>query len=175
MAYNIHRLNIERAPSAWYKNPQRRNTHGIYHDTLVKYQKRMLLGNPIIKNRAHDDSFIYAIFAAFKPTNISGAKEKLYWDKVSESFVPKEELCKNYNTIEWTCALSGKPITSSIDNFDLENFVHPDYHDALSAPMVDSRILKSSVDFRKHVKKLLLKQQKEFLKHARKNSNTELD
>ena len=85
-----------------------------------------------------------------------------------------EKLEENYNTIDWICALSGKPIRAKIDNFDLENFVHPEYHDALLAPMVDSRILKSSVEFRKHVKKLLLNKQREFLYHARKNSKIDL-
>jgi len=170
MGYNIRKLEITRAPFVGYKNPYRRNSHGIYHEGLEKYQRRLLLENPIIRNRAICDSFMYAIFAYMIPQNIGGSKSKLYWDKTTESFVTMEKLHENYNTIEWTCALSNKPIMSSIDNFDLENFVHTDYHDALDAPMVDSRILKSSVDFRKHIKKLLLNQQKEFIKYARKNS-----
>jgi len=55
-------------------------------------------------------------------------------------------------------------------NFDLENFVHPEYYDVLKAPMVDSRILKSSIEFRKKCKKLLLDERQEFLNMARKNS-----
>jgi hypothetical protein len=86
-----------------------------------------------------------------------------------------EDLKENYNTIDWVCALSGKPIRSKTDNFSLENFVHPEYHDALLAPMVDARILKSSIEFRKHIKKLLLNQQQEFLNLARKNSKKNLD
>jgi hypothetical protein len=48
--------------------------------------------------------------------------------------------------------------------------VHPDYHDTLGGKTVDGRIIKSSVAFQKHVKKLLLNQQQEFLKLAKKNS-----
>jgi hypothetical protein len=81
-----------------------------------------------------------------------------------------EELEESYDTIDWTCALSGEPIRSNINNFNVENFVHPDYHDTLGGKTVDGRILKSSVAFQQHVKKLLLNQQKEFLNIARKNS-----
>lgn len=171
--FNIKNLKIERAPKIGYTNSTRTNVHGIFTDKLERYQRALLLESPIIKNRAIDDSFIYAIFGAYVP---EGRKvgTKLYWDETTNNFVNKEQLLINYNTVEWICAISGEPIRSRIDNFNLENFVHPDYHDTLSAPMVDSRILKSSVDFRKHIKKLLLDQQKEFLKHARKNSKIDL-
>lgn len=171
--FNIKNLKLERAPRVGYTTCIRTNIHGIYTDTLERYQRTLLLESPIIRNRADDDCFIYAIFGAYVP---EGRKvgTKLYWDETTNDFVNKEQLLINYNTVEWICAISGEPIRSSIDNFNLENFVHPDYHEVLSAPMVDSRILKSSVEFRKHIKKLLLNQQKEFLKHARKNSKIDL-
>ena len=61
-------------------------------------------------------------------------------------------------------------VSSNINNFDVKNFVHSDYWDTLSESSVDGRILESSLKFRDHIKKLLLNQQKEFLKLARKNS-----
>ena len=174
MPYHPHDIKIERTPYVAYKNAHRMNSRGIYIDNLPKYQRRLLVGSPIIAKGADDDSFIYAVFRALAPKAISSAKRKTYWDRTTESFVKIDELHENYNTIEWRCAISGEPIQSNINNFSLENFVHPDYHDVLTAPMVDSRILKSSVDFRKHIKKLLLNQQKEFLKYARKNSKIDL-
>ena len=56
----------------------------------------------------------------------------------------------------------------SIWNFQLENFIHPDYSEVLEAPMVDSRILKSSIEFRKYCKKLLLEDQQEFIRIVKK-------
>jgi hypothetical protein len=44
----------------------------------------------------------------------------------------------------------------------------------LEAPMVDSRILKSSVEFRHKCKKLLLAEREEFLKLAKKNAKRSL-
>mgnify|MGYP000105755700 FL=1 len=64
---------------------------------------------------------------------------------------------------------------ASINDFSPENFVHPDHWDMINYKMIDGRIVRSSVEFRKKAKKVLLKQQKDFLKIARKNSETNLD
>ena len=169
MAYNIRNVEIKRT-----NKPYTHGRYGISFKDMRRYQKRILIENPIIKDSSSDDNFIYSIFKIFqKSTHTSPIK--IYWDSNTRDFVKIEKLEENYNTIDWICALSGKPIRAKIDNFDLENFVHPEYHDALLAPMVDSRILKSSVEFRKHVKKLLLNKQREFLYHARKNSKINLE
>jgi hypothetical protein len=76
--------------------------------------------------------------------------------------------------MEWLCAISLKPIRAKFMNFDLENFIHPEYSEILDAPMVDSRILKSSIEFRKECKKLLLNERQEFLKLAKKNAKRSL-
>ena len=93
---------------------------------------------------------------------------------VNDRALDEKGLERSYNTVKWTCAISLKPIKARFMNFDLENFVHPEYRDVLKAPMVDSRILKSSIDFRKKCKKLLLEQREEFLKLAKKNSKSNL-
>ena len=64
--HSIHSLKIERAPVG-YNNQQRRSCFGIYYDKLKKYQRLLLVSNPIMKNRTKDDDFIYAIFKAFNP------------------------------------------------------------------------------------------------------------
>tara|TARA_B110000285_G_C15072612_1_gene588850 strand:+ start:259 stop:606 length:348 start_codon:yes stop_codon:yes gene_type:complete len=104
----------------------------------------------------------------------STTSSKIYWDMRSDKALTEKGLERSYNTVNWTCAISLKPIKAKFMNFDLENFVHPKYHDTLNAPMVDSRILKSSVEFRKKCKKLLLEQREEFLKLAKKNAKRSL-
>jgi hypothetical protein len=41
--------------------------------------------------------------------------------------------------------------------------------------MIDSRILKSSIEFRKKCKKLLLEEREDFLKLAKKNAKRKID
>ena len=170
MAYNKKYPKLERvSPHSPYSN-----RFGIKLSNLARQQKRLLIENPILGERSESDQFVHIIFNICQHRYTS-SKNKYYYDWSTDSFVKMEDLKENYNTIDWVCALSGKPIRSKTDNFSLENFVHPEYHDALLAPMVDARILKSSIEFRKHIKKLLLNQQQEFLNLARKNSKKNLD
>lgn len=170
MAYNKKYPKLERvSPHSPYSN-----RFGIKLSNLARQQKRLLIENPILGSRCESDQFVHIIFNICQHRYTS-SKNKFYYDRSTDSFVKMEDLKENYNIIDWVCALSGKPIRSKTDDFSLENFVHPEYHDALLAPMVDGRILKSSVAFRKHVKKLLMNQQQEFIKLARKNSKKKLD
>lgn len=170
MAYNKKYPKLERvSPHSPYSN-----RFGIKLSNLARQQKRLLIENPILGERCESDQFVHIIFNICQHRYTS-SKNKYYYDWSTDSFVKMEDLKENYNTIDWVCALSNKPIRSKTDNFSMQNFVHPEYHDALLAPMVDSRILKSSIEFRKHIKKLLLNQQQEFLNLARKNSKKNLD
>ena len=97
---------------------------------------------------------------------------KLFFDRTTGEPMLMENLIKSYDTVDWFCAISRKPIKARFNNFQLENFVHPEYSDVLSNPMVDSRILKSSVEFRKYCKKLLLEDQQEFLRIVKKGKKS---
>jgi hypothetical protein len=163
MAYNKKYPNIQRTGG-----PYPRNRYGIRYDSISKQQRRLLLEHPIIKDRAQDDQFLQIVFELCRHRHVDRF-DKLYYDWSTEEFVKLDVLKESYDTIDWKCALSDRDIRSNINNFNAENFVHPEYWDTLSGG-VDSRIWESSVRFQKHVKKLLLNQQKEFLKLVRKNS-----
>ena len=163
MAYNKKYPNILRTGG-----PYPRNRYGVRYDSISKQQRRLLLEHPIIKDRAQDDQFLQIVFELCRHRHVDRF-DKLYYDWSTSTFVKMDELKESYDTIDWKCALSGREIRSNINNFSAENFVHPEYHDTLSGN-VDSRIWESSVLFQKHIKKLLLNQQKEFLKIVRKNS-----
>lgn len=164
MAYNNKYPQIKRTGG-----PFPRNRYGVCYDGLSKQQKRLLLENPLMKESAQSDQFLHIIFEVCKHSKYSG-ENKFYFDWSTNEIMKRDKLEENYDTIDWTCAISGEPIRSNINNFSPQNFVHPDYHDILGGDTIDGRILKSSLAFQKHIKKLLLDQQKEFVKLARKNS-----
>lgn len=164
MAYNNKYPKIRRTGG-----PYPKNRYGVCYDGLSTQQRRLLLENPIIKERAQSDQFLHILFEVTRSRHTQH-KERFYFDRSTNKFLQLEELKESYDTIDWNCALSGEPIRSNINNFDVKNFVHPDYWDSLSESSVDGRILESSIKFRKHIKKLLLNQQKEFISLARKNS-----
>lgn len=151
--------------------PYPANRFGIRLSTLSRAQRRLLTEYPLLKERCQSDQFVHILFEqhsyTFRPNT---SENKLFYDWSTGEIIDREKLDDNYQTIDWVCAISGKPIRARMDDFSLQNFVHPEYHDVLKAPMVDSRILKSSVEFRKKCKELLLKQQEEFFKLAKMNS-----
>lgn len=150
------------------------NRYGVSFETLSRQQKRLLIDNPIIRERCQSDQFVHILFELCQHRNTNKQDERYYYDWSTGDFVQLQELKENYNTIDWVCAISGKPIRAKMDDFNPENFIHPEYLDVLKAPMIDSQILKSSIEFRKHIKKLLLNQQQEFINLAKKNSKYNL-
>ena len=166
MAYNKKYPNIKRTGG-----PYPRNRFGVRYDSISKQQRRLLLEHPILKDRAQSDQFLHIIFEVCRHRHVDRF-DKFYYDLSTDSFVNMSELKENYDTIDWVCAISCRDIRSNINDFSPSNFIHEEYLDILNPNFVDARIVKSSVLFQKHVKKLLLNQQKEFLKLARKNSKS---
>jgi len=155
-------------------NPKQAHRHGIKLDGLPRSIKQFLIENRSLNEWANDVQFLEQIIK-IEANNLklknNTVKRKVYFDWTTETPVPMNELIESYDTIEWHCAISGKPILAKFNNFSLENFIHSEYSDILKAPMVDSRILKSSVNFKKYCKELLLKDQKEFLNVVKKGKS----
>jgi len=150
------------------------NRYGIRLKPLQKKYRRFLVENRHIKKWSDDDQFVHCVLRMQKVNTRDSTVYKTYFDWQSKRPVDINKLKEIANTVDWLCAISGKPIKSKFMNFDLENFVHPEYHDVLEAPMVDSRILKSSIEFRKKCKELLLSDREEFLDLAKKNAKRRL-
>lgn len=170
MAISYSKIKIKRT-----NNPRGGCRFGIVLKHLPKSFRQFLIKNKNMERWAQSDQWVECALKIQRPRVKDSSALKIYWDWEGGSAVDKQTLENNYNTIDWICAVSGKPIRSKFMNFDLENFIHPEYHDVLKAPMVDSRILKSSIEFRKKCKELLLNERQEFLNMARKNAKKRLD
>lgn len=149
--------------------PYPANRHGVVLRVLRKRDRHFLVEHRHMKKWADSDQFVKcALMATHIPKHPTS--KRLYWDYENSKAVNRDGLIQSYNTVDWVCAISLKPIKAKFMNFDLENFVHHEYRDVLDAPMVDSRILKSSIEFRKMCEKLLMKQRDKFLELAKKGS-----
>jgi len=148
------------------------NRYGIILKHLPRFLRKFLITHRNLAKWSDDDQFMECVLKMQRPNSTTSTK--IYWDIANDKALSEKGLTRSYHTIDWYCAISLKPIKAKFMNFDLKNFVHPEYYDVLEAPMVDSRILKSSVDFRKKCKKLLLQQRQEFLILAKKNSKSNL-
>ena len=146
-----------------------RGKHGISFESLSRSHKRFLLEHQNLRKIAHDPRVMSAIFGIHR-TDTKSIKHKLFWDWRTKKLRKIEPLKQSYDMVPWKCALSGRPILSSMSNFEPKNFVHPDYWDTLGKN-VDMAIVESSVKFRIKCQKLLLNQQKELLKIFKDNAN----
>ena len=160
-------IRIEKTGGPWPAN-----RYGIVLKYLPRFLRKFLITHRNLAKWSDDDQFMACVLKIQRPN--SRTNTKIYWDIVNDRPLSEKGLERSYNTIDWYCAISLKPIKAKFMNFDLKNFIHSEYYDVLEAPMVDSRILKSSVEFRKKCKKLLLEQRAEFLKLAKKNAKRKL-
>jgi len=160
-------IRIEKTGGPWPAN-----RYGIVLKYLPRFLRKFLITQRNLAKWSDDDQFMECVLKIQRPN--SRTNTKIYWDVINDRAIDEKGLERYYNTIDWYCAISLKPIRARFMNFDLKNFIHPEYYDVLEAPMVDSRILKSSVDFRKKCKKLLLAEREEFLKLAKKNAKSNL-
>jgi len=160
-------IRIEKTGGPWPAN-----RYGIVLKYLPRFLRKFLITHRNLAKWSDDDRFMECVLKIQRPN--SRTNTKIYWDVINDRAIDERGLERSYNTVDWYCAISLKPIRAKFMNFDLKNFVHHEYYDVLEAPMVDSRILKSSVDFRKKCKKLLLAEREEFLKLAKKNAKSNL-
>ena len=170
MAKSYSYIEIKRTTGAYPKN-----RYGIVFKPLMKLYRKFLVEHRHIRRWSQDDQFVSCVLRMQRPAIKNSSVLKFYFDHESKKVLGAAQYLERINEIDWLCAISSKPIRAKFMNFDLKNFVHPEYHDVLDAPMVDSRILKSSVEFRKKCKELLLKEREEFLILAKKNAKRNLE
>jgi hypothetical protein len=169
MAKSYFNIEIKRTSGTYPKN-----RYGIVLKPLMKLYRKFLVEHRHIKKFAQNDQFISCILRMQRPSIKNSSSLKFYFNHENGKVLNATEYLEQINELDWVCAISSRPIRSKFMNFDLANFIHPEYHDVLNAPMVDSRILKSSIEFRKKCKELLLKERQEFLMLAKKNAKRNL-
>lgn len=158
----------KKIPTFEYK-PGVKGKHGIAFKGLSKSHKRFLLEHQNLKRYADQPGVMAALFAMNKPTN-NGIKHKFFYDHRTGDLKKIDGIAESYSTVDWKCAISGRPIKSKMTDFSPQNFVHPDYWDTLSDGISES-IVKSSIRFRQKCEELLLNQQKELMQIFKSNSN----
>lgn len=146
-----------------------RGKHGVSFSTLSKSQKRFLLEHQNLKEFADNPQALSVVLGLFRGSNNS-LKSKMFYDWRQNEIKLVDELQRSYDSIEWTCALSGRPIMATMGDFSAKNFVHPEFWEALEGG-VSQEVLKSSIAFRHKCQELLLNQQKELMKVFKKNAN----
>lgn len=143
---------------------------GILLENLKPYQKNILLDNPLLKDSAKSDQFVLILF---KLANIEINKKntrKLFFNPYKNTISNYKQIEKDSKLIDWHCAICNDNIKSEISEFYLENFLCNKCKKTHStkSKFIDARILENSIKFRKHCKKILLKEQRKFINYIKK-------
>ena len=160
--YRVRKINF-----GWY-----RRRHGILLENLPPSKQKFLLDNDYLKWLEPDPQTYEIIFKIIDMKDLEKAANKPIWNPFKETFTTLKELELDSNIVDWTCGICSINIKSRMDSKKVENFVCEKCQKSHNSTnkVVDSRIIDSSVKFNKHCKKLLKREQSEFLSYVRKSS-----
>lgn len=149
---------------------------GIRFTNLEPHHQRILLDNPLIQDRSKSDQFVLILFRMADLDKSNKQNRKIYYNPYKDSVDKYRDILKHSRQIEWKCAITGKKIMSELGNFEPNNFLADECKEEFGnkSKIIDQRIIESSLNFRKHCKKLLMQQQKLYLKNVKMSSQADL-
>jgi hypothetical protein len=145
--------------------------HGIVIVGLSPRYVRILKSNPIIKRYSNDDRFIQAIFKMEDLRIKLSHIQRPFVHPVSKEIHPYSFIKDSYKIFDWNCAYCNIEIKSRIDSFKPENFTCEKcfkYY-IKDSKKINQRIVESSLSFTEKCKRLMIDNQKSFLKYIKKN------
>jgi hypothetical protein len=160
--YKVRKINF-----GWY-----RRKHGILLENLPPGKQQLLIENSFMKWLESDPQTFEIIFKMEDMHDHEKNPNKIIWNPYKDTFTSLKQLEYDSESIEWKCAICRIDILSRPELSEVENFVCSkcqESHNSTNST-VDQRIVKSSVDFTEHCKKILKNEQTEFLKHIKKEA-----
>lgn len=159
----IKRQNRGKSPTKW----------GILLKGLPPRYRKILSNNQIFRRYSNDDRFILSIFK-MEDANIKVSYLKRpFINPESKEVSTYASVIDQYKIFDWTCAYCKTPIKSRIDNYKASNFTCTkcfNYY-IKDSQTYNQRIVDASVEFTTFCKRLMLDNQKKFIKYIKKNEN----
>ena len=158
---NIKRQNKGRTPTKW----------GISLKGMAPRYQKILKENKIFRLYSDDTRFILSIFK-IEDSNIKVSHNKRpFINPETKGVSPYSNVVNDYKIINWECAYCKTPIKSKIDNYKADNFTCKkcfDYY-IKDTKIYNSRIVEASLEFTTHCRRLMLDNQKKFIKYIKRN------
>jgi len=159
----LKRQNRGKAPTKW----------GILLRGLAPRYKKILANNPIFKKYSNDDRFILSVFS-IEDSNIKVSHlQRPFINPESKEVSTFANVINQYKVFNWNCAYCRTPIKSRIDNYKASNFTCTkcfNYY-IKDTKTYNQRIVDSSVEFTTYCRKLMIENQKKFIKYIKKNEH----
>lgn len=159
----LKRQNRGKAPTKW----------GILLRGLAPRYRKILANNLIFKKYSNDDRFILSVFS-MEDSNIKVSHlQRPFINPESKEVSTFANVINQYKIFDWNCAYCRTPIKSRIDNYKASNFTCTkcfNYY-IKDTKTYNQRIVDSSVDFTTYCRKLMIENQKKFIKYIKKNEH----
>ena len=160
--YKVRAINF-----GWY-----RRRHGILLENLPPLKKKLLLESDHMKWLNSDAQAFEIIFKIEDINDHEKSLRKIFWNPFRNNFGTLKDIENDSNSIDWSCAICNTHIRSMMFFKKAENFICnkcKEVHNSKNK-VIDSRIIESSNAFVKHCKKLLKKEQLEFINYTKKSA-----
>lgn len=157
----IRRQNVGKTPTKY----------GIVTKGLKPRYKKILNDNLVIKKYSDDDRFIRAIFKIEDEKIRISHLQRPFVHPVSKEIHPFESIKDSYRIFNWECAYCKTPIESRMDRFSPDNFTCKKCYTYYikDSKKINQRIIESSLSFTENCKRMMIDNQKSFIKYLRKN------
>tara|TARA_R110000744_G_scaffold208501_1_gene327259 strand:+ start:403 stop:894 length:492 start_codon:yes stop_codon:yes gene_type:complete len=162
--YRVRKINF-----GWYHR-----RYGILLENLPPLKQKLLLNSRHMKWLESDTQAFEIIFKVEDMNDHEKNVHKAIWNPFKETFTTLKQIEKDADLVAWECGICKAPIKSRMDSKKVENFVCSKCSKAHSSQnkTVDGRIITTSIKFTKHCKRLLKKEQREFMSYAKKSAKT---
>lgn len=140
---------------------------------LPRYQK-ILIDNPFIGYHNMDDRFISCLFK-IEDANIRVSHLlRPFINPDNQEVSSYSNIKKTFKILDWKCAFCKCEIKSKMDYFKPDNFTCPKCYKyyVKDSKTVSQSILDSMVSFTEYYKKLIIENQRKFIKYIKKNEKT---
>ena len=134
-----------------------RTRYNILLRVLKPRHQTILLKNKYISKHNMDDRFIRCIFL-MEDANINvSSLQRPFINPETREISTYYNIKKSYKLLDWTCAYCKADIKSSVENFDINNFVCSKCYTyyVKDSKNVSQSVLNSMITFSNHYKKLL--------------------
>lgn len=140
---------------------------------LPRYQK-ILINNLVISKNSTDDRFINCLFK-IEDANIRVSHlQRPFVNPETREVSTYANIKKTFKILDWKCAFCKCDIKSKVDYFKPDNFtcIKCYKYYVKDVKNVSQCILDSMVSFTDHYKKLIIENQRKFIKYIKKNEKT---
>ena len=158
---SIKRQNKGRTPTKW----------GISLKGMAPRYQKILKENKIFRLYSDDTRFILSIFKIEDSNIMVSHNKRPFINPETKGVSSYSNVVNDYKIINWECAYCKTPIKSKIDNYKASNFTCTkcfNYY-IKDTKIYNNRIVEASLEFTTYCRRLMLDNQKKFVKYIKRN------